>query len=184
MKHATTGESRRLSAEERREAILVAAIGEFATHGLDGASTEAIAAQVGISQPYIFKIFGTKKDLFIAAMNRVCDTTLAIFESGAQQNPADPLAGMGQAYRTLLSRRDELLMLLQSFAAGADPDIRPVARQRMQEIYEYIQRTANANDWEVQQFIGQGLYLTVSSSLGFAPSQDMSDLIGKRDHTA
>ena len=61
---ATT--TKRKSAEERREAVLDAALVEFAEHGLHGGSTEAIAAKAGISQPYVFRLFGTKKELFTA----------------------------------------------------------------------------------------------------------------------
>src|SRR5215210_4696470 len=57
----------RKSAEERREEILEAAIEEFAARGLRGASIESVAERVGVSQPYVYKLFGTKKDLFLAA---------------------------------------------------------------------------------------------------------------------
>ena len=53
----------RKSAQERREEIVEAALVEFAAHGLDGGSTETIAKAVGISQPYVFRLFGTKKKL-------------------------------------------------------------------------------------------------------------------------
>ena len=62
--------STRMSAEERRESVLDAAVAEFARGGLAGTSTEAIAARAGISQPYLFRLFSTKKDLFIAAYRR------------------------------------------------------------------------------------------------------------------
>lgn len=54
----------RLSAAERRNELIEAAIHEFAINGLAGSSTEAISAKVGVSQPYIFKLFGTKKSCF------------------------------------------------------------------------------------------------------------------------
>ena len=66
---STTPTGRRTAAE-RREEILEAALTEFAVHGFDGASTDAIARRVGISQPYLFRLFGTKKELFIATIER------------------------------------------------------------------------------------------------------------------
>ncbi len=50
----------RQTADERRTAVLAAAISEFALNGFAGTSTEAIAARAGISQPYLFRLFGTK----------------------------------------------------------------------------------------------------------------------------
>ncbi len=57
----------RSTADDRREAILQAAMEAFAEKGLHGTSTETIARAVGISQPYLFRLYGTKKELFLAA---------------------------------------------------------------------------------------------------------------------
>src|SRR6266496_2288331 len=76
--------SKRKSAEERREAVLDAGLVEFAEHGLHGASTERIAAQAGISQPYVFRLFGTKKELFVAVINRCFRETLDVFQRAAE----------------------------------------------------------------------------------------------------
>ncbi|HRC07199.1 MAG TPA: helix-turn-helix domain-containing protein, partial [Miltoncostaeales bacterium] len=73
----------RKRAEERREDILVAARAEFSEHGYEGASTDAIARLAGISQPYLFRLFGTKKDLFIAATSDCMDDVLKLFQSSA-----------------------------------------------------------------------------------------------------
>src|SRR4051794_29580777 len=73
----------RKSAEERREEILEAALVEFAAHGLYGGSTEAIARAVGISQPYVFRLFGTKKELFTATIERCMRGTLEMMQSAA-----------------------------------------------------------------------------------------------------
>src|SRR5437762_13539925 len=73
----------RKSAEERREQILEAALAEFAAHGLEGGSTEAIAKAVGISQPYVFRLFGTKKELFMATIERCMLGTLEMFRTAS-----------------------------------------------------------------------------------------------------
>src|SRR5947208_4195508 len=71
----------RKSAGERREQILEAALAEFAAHGFEGGSTEAIARAVGISQPYVFRLFGTKKELFMATIERCMSGTLEMFRT-------------------------------------------------------------------------------------------------------
>jgi AcrR family transcriptional regulator len=72
-----TQATERKSAEVRREEILEAAVKEFAYGGLHGTSTERIAQRAGISQPYLFRLFGTKKELFIAANQRCFGRVLA-----------------------------------------------------------------------------------------------------------
>src|SRR5215471_11849385 len=96
-----TAPSRRRTAAERREEILEAAMTEFATGGLHGASTDAIARAAGISQPYLFRLFGTKKELFLAVLDRGFARTLEAFQlgvgraSGAGENV---FKTMGEAY--------------------------------------------------------------------------------------
>ncbi len=59
-----------MSAEERRETVLEAAVVEFAARGLAGTSAEDVARRAGISQPYLFRLFPTKKALFVALVER------------------------------------------------------------------------------------------------------------------
>src|SRR5205823_13437598 len=93
----------RKTAEERREEIIEAAFAEFAATGLYGTSTEAIARRAGVSQPYLFRLFGTKKELFIAAVNRCFRTLLETFMRAAEGKQGDEaLAAMGKAYVQLL----------------------------------------------------------------------------------
>src|SRR5919201_2631725 len=90
----------RKTAEERRESVLEAALEEFAARGLDGASTEAIAVRAGISQPYVFRLFGTKKDLYKATVARCFRQTLEIFQRAAEgKRGEEALRAMGQAYK-------------------------------------------------------------------------------------
>src|ERR687885_2891108 len=120
----------RKSAEERRETVLDAALEEFALHGLDGASTEAIAAKAGISQPYVFRLFGTKKQLFKAVVSRCFRETLEVFQRAAEgKRGEDALHAMGEAYTTrLLPDRTRLRAQMQAYAACDDPDICSVVR--------------------------------------------------------
>ena len=159
----------RLSMEERREAILQAAIHEFAVRGLYGASTEAIAARVGISQPYIFKIFGTKKELFLAAVERIYDNTLAAFRAGLVRNDLHPLEAMGRAFEETVTNRNELLVLLQSTVATADDDVKTAVRAHLQRIYSFVRDHAQVGDEQVQQFLGYGLMIAAMRSIDFQP---------------
>src|SRR4051812_50198187 len=94
----------RKSAEERREEILEAALVEFAAHGLYGGPTEAIAKAVGISQPYVFRLFGTKKQPFIAATERCLRAAPEMFPTAsAGLKGGGALQALGRAYTQRLA---------------------------------------------------------------------------------
>jgi TetR/AcrR family transcriptional regulator len=159
-----------MSSAERREVVLDAAVAEFAAYGLHGATTEAIAKRVGITQPYIFRLFGNKKELFLAAVERVCDRVLESWEATLKglrddATPQERLLAMGEAYVELMDRREELLLLLQAFGASKDPDVLRVSRRRIQQMYQYVQQATGEVDERVQQFFAQGMLLTVAAGL-------------------
>src|SRR5512144_1292161 len=81
--HRPTGAGHRLSADERRADVVEAAVKAFASAGLHGTSTEDVARLAGVSQPYLFRLFGTKKDLFIAAIERMFERIAWVFEDAA-----------------------------------------------------------------------------------------------------
>src|SRR5450759_3508371 len=93
----------RLSAAERRNDVLDAALVEFAERGLEGTSTEDIARRAGISQPYLFRLFGTKKELFKGTVARCFRETLEMFQRAAEGTRGEEaLKAMGGAYMDVL----------------------------------------------------------------------------------
>jgi AcrR family transcriptional regulator len=164
MKTRSTASGPRQSAEERRDAILDAAIAEFAVYGLHGTSTVTIAERVGISQPYIFRLFGTKKDLFLATLERVYDRITATFQAAAAADPDHALEAMGNSYLALIPRH-ELFLLLQAFAASGDPDVQKVARDRYAELYHIVARLSGADAKALLQFFAYGMLCTVAAAI-------------------
>src|SRR3954466_4743328 len=123
--------SHRLSADERRADVVEAAVKAVAAGGLHGNSPEDVARLAGVSQPYLFRLFGTKKDLFLAAVDRSFSRIEAMFEDAARHpvvdsdSPYGPiLASIGQRYGGLLKDQSLLRMQLHAFAASDDPEIR------------------------------------------------------------
>ena len=156
------------TAPERRDAVIDAAITAFAERGLHGTATEDIARRAGISQPYIFRLFGTKKELFLAAANRVCDRITAMFDQAAAQAEADGgsvLEGMAVSFNQLLTDREELLMMLHSFAAGADPGVQAVVRARYEDLFEQVKRRAAIDDSAARGFFATGMLLCVARAM-------------------
>jgi AcrR family transcriptional regulator len=164
---ATT--TKRKSAEERRESVLDAAYVEFAEHGLDGASTEIIAAKAGISQPYVFRLFGTKKELFIAVVARCFRETLEAFQQAAGTKRGEAaLRAMGKVYvEQLVSDRVRLRSQMQAYAACGDPEIEAVVRSGYSELVHYVERVAgDLPREEISRFFATGMLLNVISSMG------------------
>src|SRR2546430_1190062 len=113
----------RKTADQRREEILVAAFDEFAAHGLHGTSTDVIARKAGVSQPYLFRLFGTKKELYLESVRRCLRETLELFrEASAGKTGEEALDAMGRAYVGLLEDRRRLRAHMQAYADGASGD--------------------------------------------------------------
>src|SRR5206468_9008475 len=146
--------TQRKTAEERRQEILEAALVEFAAHGLDGGSTDAIAKAVGISQPYVFRLFGTKKELFIATIEMCMRGTLEMFRSAAAGSRGEEaLHSIGEAYMERLTTDPTYLhSQMQAYAASDDPDIRDVVRKGYGELVEYVERVSGLPAERVAHF--------------------------------
>src|SRR4029453_1793549 len=110
----------RKSAEVRREEILAVALEHFAEGGYHGTSTEAIARDAGISQPYLFRLFRTKRELFLACVDRCYEHVTEVFaDAAAQVPPEERLDAMGHAYQDrLLVDRHALLLQMQAYATS------------------------------------------------------------------
>jgi AcrR family transcriptional regulator len=164
-----------MSAGERREEILDAAVTEFAIKGLHGTSTETIAQRVGISQPYLFRLFGTKKELFLAAVERGFDRVLGAFRAASEEYPESALLAMGRSYRELLTHREELLLQMQSYAACADPDVEQVVRTRFAQLYRFVESASGAAPDDVREFFAHGMLLNVAAAMDLPSVIDQED---------
>src|SRR5919197_6671720 len=111
----------RISAEERRDQVIDAAVAEFGERGYHAASTASIAKRAGISQPYIYALFADKRELFRAVHDRVVGEIRAAFDKAARgsANPEEALEAMGRAYRPLMEDERLLSAQLQCTAAAA-----------------------------------------------------------------
>jgi len=155
-----------MSADERREQVLDAALIEFAHGGLAGTSTEAIAERAGISQPYLFRLFGTKRDLFIAAVSRCFANISQTFADAAEGLAGvEAIRAMGESYQGLIADRENLLAQLQMYAACGDPEIRECARAGFRELYHQVQVASGAGAAEMANFFAMGMLCNVSTAL-------------------
>src|SRR6266700_633653 len=123
--------TRKMTAAERRAQILAIAAEEFAIGGLHGTSTEAIARRAEITQAYVFRLFGSKKNLFIQVVTAAFDQLVERMAAAAgDETGLEALSAMGRTYDELLADRTALLLQLQGFAAASEPEVREAVRER------------------------------------------------------
>lgn len=159
--------STRKTKDVRREEILDAALEEFAERGLYGASTENIARSAGISQPYVFRLFATKKELFTAVVARSFRETLEMFQRAAEgKRGREALDAIGAAYaERLRTDRKRLRLQLQAYAACGDADICAIVRHGYGDLVAYAERVGGLPDDENAGFFAMGMLMTVIASM-------------------
>jgi AcrR family transcriptional regulator len=123
-------DSSRMSAEERRERVIEAAIIEFARGGYATTSTAAIARRVGVSQPYLFRLFPDKRAIFLAAARRCTDEIRERFaQVSAGLPPGAAHDAMAAAYTEFTADPDRLLFQMQMYVAAATAEREGVAER-------------------------------------------------------
>jgi AcrR family transcriptional regulator len=162
----TAAATPRQTAAERREAILEAAMIEFAARGLHGTSTEEIARRAGISQPYIFRLFGTKKELYKAAVERCMTQTLDYMQTAAAGlHGEEALQAIGRAYVERLQDSVYLRAQMQAYVEARDPEICEVVRRGYGNLVAYAERVSGAEPELISRFFGRGMLLNVMASM-------------------
>ncbi|MFJ6480963.1 MULTISPECIES: TetR/AcrR family transcriptional regulator [unclassified Streptomyces] len=161
-----------MSADERREILVRAAVVEFARGGYHGTSTESIARRGGVSQPYVFRLFPTKQVLFTAATDRCFRRVAEVLVQAAKGSyGVEALAAMADAYAGLLEERDVLLMQMQAYVVAASPEQSAFAeglRQRWFDLWELVHSRSGATREELDAFFGSAMLINTQVALGAA----------------
>lgn len=164
----------RVPASERRNALIDAAMIEFAGGGLHGTPVDRIARRVGVAQPYVFSLFPSKRDLFIAAIERgfqrvdeVFTRAAADFDPAGAEPGTDVLTAMGLSYVALLTSDRSLLMLQHhGYAACDDETIRTHVRAAYAHLVAHVQQLSGAEPDRVDEFMRIGMWLNVQAAMG------------------
>ncbi|MGI8410907.1 MAG: TetR/AcrR family transcriptional regulator [Solirubrobacteraceae bacterium] len=169
-----TAPRKRVPAAERRDALIEAAVHEFAHGGLHGTPVDRIARRVGVAQPYVFSLFPNKRELFLAAVQRGFELTAETFvRAAAKFDPetappgTDVLTAMGAAYVELLSaHRDYLMLQHQAYAACDDDVIRDRVRACFAGLLAHVERLSGAEPERIDEFVRGGMWLNVAAAMG------------------
>ena len=164
----------RQTAGERREELLRVAQEAFSRRGLHGTSTEEIAEAAGISQPYLFRLFGTKKKLFVAAVERCLADTLELFRAAAGDlRGQEALDAMGDAYVAMvLNDRTRLMLQMQAYASCDDPDVRDAIRSGYGKLHLFVETVSGMPQEDVSHWFAVGKLLNVIAAMDVLDSRE------------
>ncbi|KMS77860.1 TetR family transcriptional regulator [Streptomyces leeuwenhoekii] len=167
----------RMSAEERRESVVRAAIEEFARCGYYGTSTEAIAKRVGVSQPYLFRLFPGKKAIFLAAAERCLEDMRRHFEQASEGlHGEEALHAMADAYTRLIAEQPQRLqMQLQIYVtvaaaeAAGDHRFGEMVRKGWMELWDTVHLPLGGDVGQTTSFMASGMLINTLAAMGFPP---------------
>ncbi|AOR30706.1 TetR family transcriptional regulator [Streptomyces fodineus] len=167
----------RLSAEERRERVISAAITEFAQRGYYGTPTETIARRVGVSQPYLFRLFPDKMTLFVAASLRSLEDTRTILAEAAEGLLGEEaLHAMANAYSRMLTEHPEKLQMhMQTYItvtavqAAGDHGFGDAVRAGWMKLWETVHLPLGADVNATTAFLAYGMLVNTLTAMGFPP---------------
>jgi AcrR family transcriptional regulator len=148
----------RLTASERSEQLVSAAVTAFSLGGYAGTTTDQVARLAGVSQPYVIRIFRTKQELFIAAVQRACDQIGVRFAEAAEQEPT--LKSLGEAYKSLIGDHELITLMLHGFTASSDPAIGEPVREKFGQLFDLVRELTGCTAEEARDFFGVGMLLT------------------------
>ncbi|MFI0420706.1 TetR/AcrR family transcriptional regulator [Spongiactinospora sp. 9N601] len=154
----------RVGARQRREEVIEAALVEFSRKGLRGGSTIAIARRAGLSHAGLFRLFPTKKKLFLAVLTRV-------FEKIERELPA-----VEDIWAVPIARREPLLMLLQGYAASDEPDVRDLMHRATRALFERVEAMPGVGTDKARIFAAAGALHILGSAMGSPRPHRPSDL--------
>lgn len=184
----------RLAACDRRAAIVEAALQVFSARSYRGATTAEIAREAGVTEPILYRHFGSKRDLFLACVDEVWHRLQRGVDDVIQNEP-DPSEWVLAVPKAIQSLRRQKLaptqLWLQALSeATEDAEIRRHLRRHLRDVHDYVAgllRRAQAaggvcedRDVEAEAWIGLGIGLlrSVQDRFGGLLGEEELEAIG------
>jgi len=169
----------RLPAQERRQAVLDTACRIFFQKSYRGATTAEIAREAGITEPILYRHFGSKRDLYLACLGEAWRTFHEFSENELEKNPAGCLGSIADAYMAKRSKLRLVDLWIQALTeASEDAVIAKAVRGQIREVHEFFadvirrgQAAGVVNEdrdpiAEAWMFVAGGLLATIDHRLG------------------
>ncbi|WP_349426482.1 TetR/AcrR family transcriptional regulator [Microbacterium sp. LWS13-1.2] len=166
--HEPAETGKRLSSDERRRQILVAALAVFGTRGYEGATTDEVARAAAVSQPYVVRLFGSKENLFLATIEDALTRLLAAFRAALAADEGDDLPAakrIGQAYVDLIEVRGLHQTLAHAYLLGSNPVIGAAARRGFAAVWRFFREEMGLEADEARAFMAEGMLISTMIGL-------------------
>jgi TetR/AcrR family transcriptional regulator len=186
-----TQTAKRLTAEERRRAVLDTACRVFSRSSYRGATTAEIAREARISEPILYRHFGSKRDLYLACVEEAWASFRAICEEAIEADPDKCLGAIADAYMAKGKKIRVIDLWIQALNEASDDKVIAAAvRKQIREVHDFFadvirdgqrrgvihaDRDPVAEAWI---FVAGGLLATIDGRLGGLLG---SDLVRVRD---
>jgi AcrR family transcriptional regulator len=183
----------RLTADKRRQAVLDTACQVFFKKSYRGATTAEIAREAGITEPILYRHFGSKRDLYIACLDEAWRIFREFAEEALEQNPQGCLGSISDAYMAKRSKLRLVDLWIQALSeASEDAVIAKAVRRQIREVHDFfadvIQRGQEAGVLhpdrdpvaEAWVFVGGGLLATIDHRLGGLLGNDLERVRASR----
>ena len=177
---------KRLTAEARRQAVLETACRVFSRSSYRGATTAEIAREAGISEPILYRHFGSKRDLYLACLDEAWGSFRAESERAIETNPEQCLGAIADAYMRGGKKLRVIDLWIQALTeASEDKVIAAALRKQIREVRDFFadvirdgqqrgvieeDRDADAEAWI---FVAAGLLATMDGRLGGLLGDDL-----------
>jgi TetR/AcrR family transcriptional regulator len=183
----------RLTAEARRQVVLDTACRVFSKSSYRGATTAEIAREAGISEPILYRHFGSKRDLYLACLDEAWRAFRGIAEEAIAADPDSCLGAIGDAYMAKQARIRMVDLWIQALTeASEDRVIAAALRRQVREVHDFLadvirdgqargvivaDRDPVAEAWI---FVAAGLLATMDGRLGGLLGDDLQRVRAER----
>lgn len=139
----------------------------FADHGLTTSALQRVSDEIGISQPYVFRLFGSKRAFFLACLDELERRVRDVFREAAASSQSDPMAAMGAAFRELVADGVASGLWVQACAtARADEHVAARCRALLSAVLADAERLTGAAPHELAGFLADGALVVLLQALG------------------
>jgi AcrR family transcriptional regulator len=183
----------RLTAEERRQAVLDTACRVFSRSSYRGATTAEIAREAGITEPILYRHFGSKRDLYLACLDEAWRSFRETAEKALAEDPVGCLGAIADAYMAKKTRIRLVDLWIQALNEAADDAvIAKAVRKQIREVHAFFagvieqgQKHGAVNPdrdpvAEAWIFVAGGLLATIDHRLGGLLGPDLERVRASR----
>ena len=133
----------RLPALKRRQQLLDTAAVLFAERGYARATTSELAKAAGVTEPIIYRHFASKKDLFIALIDRTGEETLRLWQQQlhSAHDPAERLRRLVGANPMVSNRGQGVYrVVVQAMTEIVDEEIRGALTRHIIALHDFMRQ--------------------------------------------